>query len=656
MQVFERKPSFCRGGIRLEVVLPILVVALIGLVVALALRDRRPQSRPSDGDALAVRLVGIWPDGSDDFYDAKGNQVGKRFFPADDWPSSTNQMWRVALLEIDTTNDLLSTSIEAQIDTGRYRMSTSTSGSELLSTGNVQRLFVSFNMQRTIRHHTLPFLRSRQRPVGKIDLTLRYLPADAADHPQVRFEGPFQVKRTVAKGGIELTPLAEENRPGWKAAAFQIKSPHRKSFWDLPMIVEQTDGTRTAGSIRSSRSSPAGSQYEISTRGVSLKDVAAVMICEMHSKTFRDVQIHYPERPLTDQPEHIARLAEALQGGLSATGAVNLMHFRHHHFRSPDEAIKVIDIVRGDNVGRAWRALEYPQGRRSNSPEFSDLPVETQEKLRRAARTWVEHGNREQRRAGLQMGANGNWPEFIDLALGWLQDDSFDDRYAAAHALEKVSNLDAEQLRTIGKVLKEESPPNAGFLIRCLARHPGTGAEIVLELTADDRPWIWWRAMEALPGIPPASELTPKLQRRLVLARGERYVPSKEAATAAYEQLPELFLSDLWRRDSSVHGKVYDRIVRHLDRERATELIVEYLGKSDPKWNQWMTARMLRQLNQWHGRDFGQLGADPVKGHYPTEETYDWGGAVSEAVRWHQAGAKNVSEAARDTNGNLTNP
>jgi hypothetical protein len=161
-------------------------------------------------------------------------------------------------------------------------------------------------------------------------------------------------------------------------------------------------------------------------------------------------------------------------------------------------------------------------------------------------------------------------------------------------------------------------------------------------LAEDDRPWLWWDAVERLAQWGQfdgkQDSLPDKLKLRLVLLRGTaEFSNPRQIAPRAYSLLPELLRPELRLLDASTFYRVLERIAEKLDREHATEAVVNFLRcVEDYDYSgQAVVDKIVKYINLWHSLNIGELGAD-IDQQTSELQKYDWPAITAEAIKWYE--------------------
>ncbi|MHC4640007.1 MAG: M56 family metallopeptidase [Planctomycetota bacterium] len=585
-------------------ILAIIIAGAILLPMAMAQR----LELAGRGGPLNIRLAGVRPDGGDDIYDASGNKIAENTFAdiADRWGEDKQN--RTFIFELPKTGgpilfspflNIKPTGAKRGFGTGQHPL-LYYSGDKLIYT-------VGMNFPRTYK-------KVFERRVKKVDLTLRYYYGQrgAADFV---FNGPFVAGQTVkAEGGqdCQLTPKEDKlNFGNHPAAFFRISSETR--FDGDSVLIYDTSGRRYLLAIAGGRSGSGGTYYNYRAEGLTLNSIAYVTVGEKpYEAAFKNVVVSYPDRPALDRMEFLDEMCRRLE--LTGLSSEDLDDYK---FESPADAIKIIDIVRGEwYVRKVFDAIRYSDPR----IELSSLDAQTQQKIRSAAARWAKAGHPKVRAMGIRLGLMGGWPEFMELAMDWLEQDvivydmlgrtyrGLEEKAKGQVAREAASysaGLNSKQAERIKRIILRTDSPRIGVqLFRLFWRaDKDITYEICRDLAQDDRPWIWWHAMRLFfnrfnEKLRPFENLSEKIQKRLILVHKARGGSSRlfdvsssgkdyeTVAKEAYSMLPGMFTARLARMDSSICHNVRQLMAKHLDREIAAKAMTNFLREISTESNQ----------------------------------------------------------------------
>ncbi len=614
------------GRLRLEILTGLAVVTLLAAVGVVAYRTLQQRVRV-EGDSLPVRLAAVRPDASDALLDARGRKIGESIFDQNAAPPWGPAMFRRDFLfELATTDEPMF--IPTFQLTDARRRSSQTVGLLTVYRGpdGGYRLEADAVFPSERREKWLWFF-SRLRRVKQVDLRIAYYlqkPGKVA----LRFEGPFAAEeKRIVRGTEELTAESDADLPPG-GAAFHITTTYPYNPTCLPVVAVDRSGRRHMVRAFSLANRGGGFEARFWVPGVSLEEIASICLEPPREKVFRNVRVYYPERPATGGPAFYPQLLAALANG---TSQGDLAHYR---FRDADEALRVISVVRGEFIGRAWRALREGE----KGIDLTKMPEAQGARLRAVAKRWTAAWNPSVRAAGIGLGMAGGWAEFVEPAIELLRSANIGARSEAVNALTAVAgSLTGEQVEQIGRIVAEDEGRFPRELIERLARQPGAAPEMMLNRLAEaDQAWIWWRAIQSLSLAEwQQRDVSEKIRARLAIVYAEPHfvdqtVPRRSRLAAG------LLTRELSRRDAALFYEIHQRVAEG-DREVATAAFVQFLkGTPSPGLERFVAVRMVREINRWHGRDFGKMGHE-ISAPLPDLDARGWERTAEELAQWQQA-------------------
>lgn len=625
-------------------------VALICILIAFGLvaiflwnptttsRPVSASSPPSDPEAAqvwnAIQLVGVCPDGGDELLDAQGNHIGKHFaFGPWNWDQKSQA--RSLIFDIPQSTELLWDKFPGvRVSSTGKHLGVSTSGWTADHQGK-QRRFLSLVIDRTYQESGM-FLNGTV-PIDRIDVTLEYyLPGRGK--AACTFMGPFEVGKPVkCQEGLActLTPTGHI-WPDGRGAKFHIsavKLPLTSDTYDRVLVydinVKGHIASSGGGSMTESNGlSSAETDFELESP--LLSRIASITIGETpQEKTFQNILIRYPGRPARNYPEYLDQMASAL--GLTGLSGNQLAQY---NFKNSEEALKVVDIVRGRHVEWAWQAIR--------GVDFAELPQDVRDKLRSTAKVWADNGLA----PGIEMGLKGQWPEFVAPAFKVLATDSRS-RSEIADAMQYYRQFTPQDLEQIAVVLEQRNDPRGmDALLYCLKRNrqrPG-GQEALMRLACSDKVWLWWPAVKDLTEnrVLTMSQLTRDLQVKYLAETNPENGLDPALAEDARTLLAKLPTAELAAMSISTMFEVMRSVAKNLPREKAQATFLDLLqdkvdhwedyqfeGYSVPNW--WPVDRAVRYLNSWNNLNLGGVGSD-VNSETSDNDRIDWPDLAKKAL------------------------
>ena len=398
------------------------ILSLLAVIIIAAILLPMAKAKVSDesrfnvgGGPLDIQLLGVRPDAGDDIYDAEGKKLEKALGPIGLWedPWGSDKQRRDFIFELpavdkqvlfDRWHHLYHSGTNTGLGVGR--------GWSLGRSGKQELFILMTTFKKTYLKRTAYFF-TRQVPVHKVDLELRYFCGPPLD-PVCTFSGPFAFgTKTFADGGLsyELTP--EKFEPPFSESHIRFRFSGGRELGTNPtVIIYDTSGSRhlmeTVGLGKN------GLVFEHSQ--LPLDKIAAITVGEKpHERTFRNIVVDYPDRPVREYPEYLDRMADIL--GITNLSKEELSTYR---FKDPNEAIAVIGIVRGrGHTASAVEALMFGKP----AIDISGLEPQVHEKIRHTANIWASAVDPRMKARGVQLGLIGRWPEFFEQALEILSND-----------------------------------------------------------------------------------------------------------------------------------------------------------------------------------------------------------------------------------------
>jgi hypothetical protein len=642
------------------------LLLIIGAAILLQMaKEAKPKPSVVNKGPLDIRLVGVCPDSGEQLYDASGRKLEATLGPlrASNTHSNEKSLCRDFFFEVPDVNDqvlflpfshicLAGTSRGLGGGFRRYFDPTDDPGT----------LIYSITFDRTYRKRV--FAIAFEKEIEYIDFTLRYLFGPQRE-AICSFIGPFT---------LDQTAQADSNRP-YSLTPTQSKGFAEYSGTDLLFTTSQPfdgdsivvaydlQGRRYFLDRSSGRSGSSGAKLTYRDIFLPLDRIAVITFGEKpHEITFTNVAVDFPDRPYRTYPEFLDQMSDRL--GLTGKSPERLAQYQ---FKNPQEAIEVIDIVRGNwHVRQALEAVRYGKPK----IDIAELDETTQDKIRRAAIEWAETGLLA--KYGISLGLMGRWPEFFDMAIERLsreipygnghpdkervrrQDDS---SIANVMINYRMDNFTVEQVQKLKElIIKTDNDSVLRYLLWYLEWTKSQATTDALwELAQDDRPWIWWQATEAWYSRASRTRveyegLPEKMKLRLLLIN-ER-IKDENLEAKALTLLQEIFTPELGKMASHIWSKIRERISREFDKKVATEIFVNYLRQlqsemATRQWitnnafsgiSKWMVVYLIKTLNVWYGTNIANLGTDETRISIEQEPRSfsEFQNLIAEAIRWYE--------------------
>ncbi len=587
---------------------------------------------PPEGP-LDISFVGVCPDESDIILNAKGRKIAERIYPLPGrvlWSKDVFRRDFIFEIPADAKNLLFVNKTVVKV-AGSDRILSQTVGNpvKVVNVGGKRYAYVDAQIPKEYRRSVLG-LTSYGKDVERVDVVLQYYHGGRGDSGVV-FEGPFNegdILKTGDEGSIKLEVLRKESfSTFWEGARFLLTADKRL---ELPILIYDTEGRRYQAWVKSASHRTNGSRIEfhILQPGLRLKDIAAVAMEEPFEVIAKDVRVDVGGSGHNYAP-YLGEMARRLDlTGLSAE------KLKQYQIKTAEEAISVADIVRGNwHVRNVVDTLAHGDTR----VNVTDLSADDQIRLRRAATEWL--GIKHLRQFGIKLGLMGNWPEFFDAAVEMLSKGP-----KRRHIDRQDLNAGREVAYAISRYYKEPDPDEVrqikelvlnttdGSVVQAMVRYLGSHkldstTNALWDLSRDDRPYIWWSALERWRSVASVSpgdceKLSDRMKMRMILVAN---MPEDDnLRSQAIARLPELFTVELARMNSSAWNDVREKIAREVDKEVATKTFIRYLRslleKVDTRrWTSddiyrngsyWQVSYVIQNLNVWYGINLGELGVE----------------------------------------------
>lgn len=626
---------------RWAVAVLLLVVIVIALRPTVATWLGGERKHFVSGDGADIQLVGVAPDGEDILFDPRG-----RPHPTESlrWPGERTYTWpqqqvqRDFLFELGPGTENLefprdgAGAIGLAERRGWIQSSSMVlNGERVPAAGGRARILLRANLSQNYWRRGSIF-GGNSRPLEEVNVSLSYYPPQRA-RAWADFDGPFQfgvTNRARERSPVFLIPLTNVPPHTSRGAAFRMWA----NAYGPPsgqLLAYDTDGKRHFVQTHTARSGPSGWTNEFTVSGVPLSRVTAVTLGElMLTKTFHNVVVNYPGRQGRTHSPVLDRLAVAL--GKTNQPASALEHYSPRNF---EEALVVLDFRPANQNAMSYLAHS---GRTTN---FTELPPDRREKLRRAATAMLQHREPYARRSALRAGLRGGWPEFTALALQRLTNGPPEEQRDAAYALAPYPRLvGAEHVAALAALARTNDQPGLGeTLVRLIgAIRAPEATNALLELSRADPPWLWWPAIAVLRTklFEPLAALNDEMQQRVVLVRNLTNAPlAPGVLAAARARLPALCTIEIREQAPGVHHDVIRSLGTFLDRATAMETMAKYLRAHPPDhWKSEHPMDLVQQINAWYGKDFGGIGDGKKSGYsYPNSEA--WPSIIEDVLEFH---------------------
>jgi len=639
--------------IRTRIISVVLFAAVAAGIVLLYHTVRRGRVTVISTGPLDIRLWGIRPDCGDTIYDPKGRKIldtlGSTAWHFPTWKDDSQRC--DFIFELPDTNEPPLFFTLGEISDSREGRLMGSGNRRLEYYKGKRLLWITRTFPRTFRKSILFDLFKVDARINEVGLQLDYYhgPPGAA---LFTLKGPFNrsCEMTSDDGEYKVTFTPETD-----ANEHQFEFTAKKNLQGYMRVIAYDNlGRRHLMDLRNRRSySTEGTRAGYNLPKVPVETLRQIAFGETpRSITFQNIGLDPGGRRKRSYAKYLDKMAARLDGEHSAH------KMAHYRFQDADEALGVIDVVRGALILRAGRALMGggKSGKRLNPAELS--PKQAQ-RLRRTLNRWTEAIDPEICGMGVQVGLFCEWFEFIEPALKLMDYRNpsrprtkapFYVANALYHCIERLDERHIERIKE--SLLRHDDGSVIYYLKRCLsgARSPAR-IKALRELADSDRTCLWWDAIATLlhwrefDG--ECDSLPEKIKLRVFLLAGTaEFSDPDRIAGKAYSLLPELLTPQLLYCDSSVFSRVLRVLAENLDRKKATAAMIRCLrgiadyqlsGMSMQAWGRTrVVEKIFKYINLWHGLDIDGLGFDNAKsaGYRSTD---DWSKIIAEAIEWYES-------------------
>ena len=643
-----------------------VIIGAVGWLIVRWNRESRSGVRVVSTGPLDIRLWGIRPSAGDAIYDANGKEICQTL----GLTQSGNPYWRDSeqrfefIFELPKTNEppFFTTFPRVEVS-GANRHLGGIFGHKVFNYKGKRLLQLKTTLPRTFRKSILLGLRTAEIGVDAIDITLRYY--HGPPRPAVAtFKGPFKPggKYTDEKSRHKISFSQSPN----SGAAGHIRFEFNAKGWlgtNIPALLYDAAGKRRFANSAGAFSGPGGTNIKYDVFDQNLKGITMIAIDEKpYETTFKNVRLDlYPSR-LRSHAAYLDKMAEKLDLELT----VNKL--AANRLKDVNETLDVMNIVRGRHIISLCNDILHGyQGKYENRPDITALSEEQAHRLRQTTLRWTEAMDPSIRGYAMMVGLHCKWREFLEPAFELLAEQVDYDYYSsmrvaqnkAAAALlsyrDNLSEKDIDRIKHI--IMHQEHRDMFSTLERCLQGPKSEGRIRALwELAQDDRPWLWWDAVEQLAQLKEFEgkhdSLADKLKLRLFSIRGAPgFSNADEIAPRANALLDGLLTPQLRALDPATFDRVLDKILKNPDRRLATTALVNYLRRIEGPDSAAVFAVtiIVKHLNLWYGLDIGNLGSD-VHRTTPEVNSYDVPAIIAEAIHWYETTQK-ADEASTSAEG-----
>ena len=641
----------------------LITIALFGAALAVCLvmyvRIRVGNSRfsVSSTGPLDIRLWGIRPDAGDAIYDPNGNKITDTLGIA----RNETTVWRDNLYCRDFIFEIPDTNEPIAFLPLRYSANREEDQRGSFLKGSLYfehdgRNFGWFQtiIPRTMRQSFLFGIWKKEVPVDRIDLNLRYY-YGPPNKPICVFKGPFEfeVDRKVHK----VTSVTDET--GLYEISFDFAPPTSTSPSELVMLFRTKQRVDPVVDILFYDAEdkcfyvrrgfpykiPAGEGIGYSIPRSLLKNTAKITIGEQpFETTVRNLKLDSPNSERRTYAGRFDKMVERLESRRGPTRYVR------HNFRDLSEPLKVIDVLRGEQICQVSRNLCFKHmGMLYVDPDT--LNTGQSQILKQTVLRWTGAMDPEIRVQAVRLGLHCEWPEFYDIAFELLEypDRNYFGDANPAHDIAEVLYSRREQLserdiNRIAAILPRLTNLGAILCLQDCLGHPKSPARLAAlwDLANSDQPWLWTDAIRQLSMWDEFNgkydSLSEKLKPRIFLVVSpNRFSDPGQIAPKVSELQLSLLSGQLLTHHSSTFSTLIWNIPESTDKRAMTDVMIESLRYMEYRrdWPIWEAiSRIVKYLNLWHGLDIGGLGSNVGK-QTPDFDKMDLEAVAVEAIEWY---------------------
>jgi len=636
---------------RTRITVVLLIVAVIGAIGWLVVRWNaagRTGIVVTTTGPLDIRLWGIRPDAGDTIYDPNGKAIqetlGIARWDSPHWGEKSQRF--DFIFELPDSNEPPQFSAFPRIGpSGENRHLGGGFDQQLFDYEGRTLLWLRATFPRTFKRWVLGGVWRSEAAFDAVDLTLNYYHGPPGKSI-FTLKGPFEPNSTVSSEDSVYKVSFKEDVGSGSSAYAEFELSTSVSFGlNTPVVAYDASGNHNLAKTGSGRSSPQGSRIEYRAHGIPLKRIAAIAFGEQPRHiTFNNVNLNVAGHKRRAHAAYLDQMAERL--GLTVTSKNSGVP----RFKSAAEALKVIDIVRGSGLLRAAEAIVYRRTR-GERIDLNNLADEQAVRLRETLNRWLTAIDPEFRAWSVRIGLLCKWPEFVEPALELLERpvrrdyrSMPDAQMMVADALRHCAGgLSDDHVGRIADLLLGNGPRETLLRLMKLLRDPKTESrvEALWKLAKDDRPWVWWYAVERLAQwgefADKQDSLPQKLKLRLFLIRGAAgFSNVEQTAGEAYKLAGELLAPQLHALDPGIFRDVLGSLIKNVDRQQVTTAMIGFLRRVEEgdRSVEYAIDEIVRYINAWYGLDIGGLGSD-VDRQTPERNKYDWAAIVAETVEWY---------------------
>ena len=627
------------------------------LVVYVRIRVGNTRFSVSSTGPLDIRLWGMRPDAGDVIYDPKGNKF------ADTLGIARNEttVWgkdlycRDFIFEIPDTNEpIMFLPLRYSANREEDRRGGFLKGSLYFEHHGRNFGWFQTIIPRTKRQSFLFGIWKKEVPVDRIDLHLRYY-CGPPNKPICVFRGPFEFE--VDRKLHRVTGVTDET--GLYELSFDLVLPPSASPSELVMLLQTKRRIDPVADILfydagdkclyvrrgSPHKIPAGEGIGYSIPRSLLRNTAKITVGEQpFETTVRNLKLDSPNSKRRIYAERFDKMAEILKTGRGPN------RYIRYNFRDLDELLKIIDILRGEQICKVSRNLCFREmGMLYIDPDTLD--TEQSQKLKQVVLRWADAMDPEIRVNAIRLGLHCEWPEFFDMAFELLEyrnrnyfDEAVPVREIAEVLYSHREKLSERDINRIAAILPRLTNPGAIRRLQDCLGDPKSPARLAAlwDLANSDQPWLWtdairqltmWREFEGK-----YDSLSERLKPRVFLVAGPRgFSDPGQIAPKVSELQLSLLSSQLLTHHGGTFSALIGYIPENTEKRAMTDVMIESLRYMEYRrdWSVWNTiSGIVRYLNLWHGLDIGGLGSD-VRKEIPDLDKMDLEAFAVEAIEWY---------------------
>jgi len=632
----------------MRTIIVLLAAIVIGAMSWLVVRWNSRIVVTTDGP-LDIRLWGIRPCAGEAIYDTSGKEIYRTLGCTGDNPICGNNSHRFDFIfELPKTDDvpLFRGSSGLRLN-GEVRSRGGSFVQGILECEGKRLLWQRVTFDRTFQKSVLGGLRTVNCDVDSVDITLEYYYGPPG---KIRFTltGPFEPNSTVTSEDGMYTVSFTRDAADYVEyySLFELSTSSRFDMSEA-VVVYDMSGERHLTDVVNSSIGPEGSRFEYRIGAVPLGNVAVIAFGEQpHRITFRNINL---KAAGVERRRHAAYLDE-MAAKLNLKLAPEKL--ARYQFQSGEEAIEVIDIVRGRHILWAAEAI-FKTDLKTGRSAPPTLESEQGQRLKGTLFRWLDAWDTRIRVLAIRLGLLYDWPEFVEPALELLGKEAIKYEYKrqsalqyTATALAKYSDkLSDEAIGRIREILlSRDDYMILGGLRTCLGRTKSQAkADALWELAKDDRVWLWWYAIEKLAKWEEFEgkydSLPDKLKVRLFAVMGSQgFSNAEQIAPQTNVLLAESLTPKLVELDSPTVFKIIEKIAANPDRRFATTALIDSLRRFEGLYlfPMYPVGKTVKYINLWYGLDIGGLGSNVNRQTFESYK-YDWPAITAEAIEWYES-------------------